>query len=269
MDTPLTNSMIENPSHWRLSLLIGTDGLNVLIRREVGESDAITATIPFGAVADSAASSVEEAIYANPLLLQPFGKIDIVFNGGFTLVEPSGTDLDAIDKLFPSTDEEITRSTPIDSHNELIYRINRGVFNFIQRTFDGAKITHSLTVLGEFFSHQSRLGNSSKMFVDIDKNSLNALIFNQLGLAMASSFKFNDISTAAYFVLASADTAGLDFSNDEIRIVGNAEQRGLLMPVLRKYARKVMPGIIPAGAFNGDVASLQAPYSLLILPLCE
>lgn len=269
MNTPLNSTLVDNPSLWRLSLLIGEKGIDAVARRQVGEPEHISAYIPFDSAAASVSSALEEAVYSNPLLLQPFAKTDIVISGGFTLVMPVDASLDDVDSIFPSSGESVSLSAPIDSRNKLIFRIDRGVANFLRRTFDNATPIHALAVLGQYFSHRSRLGNSSKMYADIGVSGMNILVYNPLGLAMANTFNCPSIKDAAYFALASANTADFDFTEDEIRVAGNAERRGELMTVLRKFARNVVPAIIPAGAVNGDSSLLAAPFTLLILPLCE
>lgn len=267
MNTPLNNSLIDNPALWRLSLMLSPEGIDVFARRDSGDEPPVSGRLAFDPAASSAAAAVEEVVYSNPMLLMAFRKVDIVVSGGFTLIVPPGTSTADIDAIFPAPDAAVTLTAPVDSRNEVMFRIDRGVHNFLQRTFDNAVPTHALAVLGNYFTYRSRLGNSSKMFVDLGPESMNVHVFNQLGLAMASCFNCPDINNAAYYALASADVAGLDFSADEIRIAGNADRRAAITPLLRRFARHVMPAIFPTGA--GDSAAMSAPFPLAILPLCE
>ena len=268
MNVTLNNSSVDSPEHWRLEMMLSADSLDVFALRQVGENKVISAHLPLDPAAASRAAAFEEAAYSNPMLLMPFGKVDFVVNGGFTLVSPSDVQIEDINALFPAQDDSVTLSTAIDARDQLIFRLDRATYNFLQRTFDNARLTHSLAVLAQYFSRQSRLGNNSKMFVDIEERTMNVLVFNQFGLAMASCFDCPDINDAAYYALASANTAGLDFTNDEIRVVGTSDRRAALMPILRKFARNVMPAIFPASAFSNDSA-MSAPFTLAILPLCE
>lgn len=266
---PLNTQLIDNPAHWRLSLMIAAEGIDAVAVRTVGEAAIVTGRLPFDPGASSRAAAVEEIVYSNPMLLMPFAKVDIVVDGGFTLVVPTGTSVDDVDSVIVPDEGMITLSVGLDSRNDLIFRIDRALNNFIGRTFYSARPTHSLAVLGDYFSHRSRMGNNGKMYLDVSERSMNVLIFNQYGLAMASSFDCADTNDAAYYALASAETAGFDFSNDEIRIAGNSERRAAMMPLLRRFARHVMPAIFPAAAYNGDAAAMKAPFPLIILPLCE
>lgn len=268
--TTLNASLIDNPALWRLSIMLRADGIDVLLRRELGEAEVIHAHLDADPAVERTAHAVEELFYANPVLLKQFRKVDLVADGGFTLVVPVDTALSDIDGLFPDETAPAMLSADIDSADKLAFRLDRGLHNFLGRTFGEVAITHSLAVLSRYFLNRSRLGNSSKMFVDIEASTMNAFIFSQGRLAMASSYVCPDINDAAYFALAAANTAGFDFTDDEILIAGHAERRSLLMPVLRQFARNVMPAIFPSQAVGMDNgATMSAPFTLAILPLCE
>lgn len=269
MATPLSINLVDNPSLWRLSLMISAEGVDVVARRTVGEDSYISSHIDIPAASSNISTAIEEIIYSNPMLLQPFGKVDIVINGGFTLVVPEDADEDVIEELFKPEEPEAQLSAPLDSRNKLIFRIDRGLYNFLKRTYDTAEPTHALSVLNNYFSYRSRVGNSGKMYVDLSRVAMNVLVYNRYGLAMVSGFKCERINDAAYYALASADISGFDFGSDEMRIVGNAERRGELMAILRKFARHVLPVVLPTAVYTGDNVAKDAPFPLMILPLCE
>lgn len=269
MNAPLSSTLIANPSLWRLSLMISADSIDVLARREFGQPDVMSASLPFNPAATSPVVAIEELIYTNPMLLLPFRKVDIIINGGFTLIVSPDAPVDEIDAAFPPSEQSVTLTAPLDMRNMVLFRISQGLYNFLQRTFDSVRPTHSLSVLGSYFSCQSRLGNSSKVFIDLGAKDMNVLVFNQLGLAMASCFHCPETNDAVYYALASANTAGFDFSNDDIRIAGNVERRSAITPMLKRFARHVMPALFPVSALNGSTEVMSAPYPLIIAPLCE
>lgn len=269
MDTPLNNFLIDDPRLYRMSMMFGRGAVDIVVRRLVGEPEMIVSRIEISPAASSPAQGIEEIIYSNPVILQPFKKVDIVFDGGFTLVAPIDADTEDIDKIFPLNERLTTLATPIDSRNKLVFRVDTNLLNFIRRTFDAVVPTHSLAILGRYFEHRARLGNSGKMYVNISKDAMDVLIFNQIGLAMASSYSCPDINDAAYYALAAAHTAGFDMASDEIRISGNSDRRAELMPVLRKFSRSVMPAIFPSADVNYSSVAMTAPFPLIVMPLCE
>lgn len=274
-NNPLTKDLVDQPALWRLSLLIGDDALDVLAHRVVGEASLVSERITFDRAATSPAAALEEAVYANPLLLAPFGKTDIVVRtGDFFIVPPeTAADHEAVEALasvFPlGQGTKVPVASPIDSRNSAVMMLDKGIANFLGRTYDSAAPQHVLSPLGQYFTHKSRLGNSSKMYVDLGQESVDILVYDHLGLAAANSLKCGDINDAAYFILAIARTAGLDPQAAEILLSGDSDRRAALTPVLRRFVNYVMPAIFPSAAYRGDPKALKAPFALTILPLCE
>lgn len=273
--TPLTKELVDDPSLWRLSLLIGDEGIDVLAHRVVGEAPLVWSRIGFDPAAATPAAAIEEAVYANPLLLAPFGKVDIVVRTRRALVVPAAvaSDADAVEALvtlFPPGDGKFTPFTsPVDSRNSVVFLLDKGVANFLARTYDASAPRHVLSALGCFFTHKSRLGNSAKIYVNLEKETIDLLVFDNFGLAAANSFDCPDINDAAYYVLAVGRTAGLDPQTAEILLSGNPDRRSALTPLLRRFVNYVMPAIFPSAAYHGDPRALKASFPLIILPLCE
>ena len=269
MRNSLDTSIIDKPELWRLSLMISYDKIDILARSEVGEPHAVCETIEFDSSIAGIARAIEEIVYASPMLLLPYRKVDILVNGGFSLVVPSSSDIESLDKLFPSNDETITLENILNQDSKIVFRIDKPMYNFLSRTFDKSVPRHSLSVLANYFSNRSRLGNSGKMYIIIEEGHLNVLVYNRLGMAMANGFNYSDINDAAYFALASANTAGFDFTNDEILIAGNSKVRAEIAPLLARFSRNVMPAILPSNALPIAGLSSKTAFPLLILPLCE
>ncbi len=273
--TTLTRDTIDDPALWCLSMMICSNTVEVVLRRIVGEPELLTATLVCDANLPQAAA-IEELVYANPLLLAQFGKTDIVVRTDrFQIVPPEvAADADAVEAmldLLPHPEgRPSTIISDIDSRNAMVAFVDHGVANFIARTFYLVKPIGHLTALGRYFEHQSRMGNSGKMYVNLSGNSLDIIAYNALGLTIANSFDCPSDDNAAYYILAAAKTSGFDFSADEIFISGSTERRAALMPRLRRFANYVMPTIFPSSAYCGDHhKALRAPFELIILPLCE
>ncbi len=273
--TPLTRDLIEDPSLWRLSLMICDGGVEVVIRRVMGEPDMISASLRYDAGIDSRAAALEELVYANPLLLAQFAKTDILLRTtAFQVLPPAvaGDDdaVEALLDLLPHPDgRPVSFVSELDEHNSVVTFADRGVANFLARTFFNMKPESHLSVLGRYFTHQSRLGNSGKMYVNIGAEQMDILAFDSKGLSMANTFACASDDNAAYYVLAAARTVGFDLNSDELLIAGDPERRTALMAALREFANYVMPAIFPATAYRGVRNAMQIPFELIVLPLCE
>ena len=273
--TPLTRDLIADPELWRLSMMICVDGVEVVMRRVTGEPELLTSSLKYDAGAQSSAAALEELVYANPLLLAQFGKVDIVLRTtAFQILPPEvAHDADAVEALLdmlPHPDgRPVAYVSEIDDRNSVVNFVDKGVANFLARTFFAVDPVSHLSVFGQYFTHQSRLGNSGKMYVNISEKYMDILAFNSLGLSIANTYVCTDDDNAAYYVLAAARAVGFDFTADELLISGNVERRATLMTTLRKFANYVMPTIFPATAYRGDRNALRAPFELIVLPLCE
>ena len=98
----LTKDLIDNPELWRLSLLIGNGGIDVFAHPVVGEGSVICEHIGFDASLSSDASAIEDVVYANPLLLMPFRKVDIIVSTAMAAVVPADVQPDVFGRLFES-----------------------------------------------------------------------------------------------------------------------------------------------------------------------
>ncbi len=274
-NTHLTKDLVDDPSLWRLSMLIGDSAIDVLAHRVVGGTDLVCASLPFDTGTTTAAGAIEEAVYANPLLLAPFGKIDIVVRTSDFFITPpevagNNEAMQSLSEIFRGGDSRSVQFlSPVDSRNAVTFFLDKGVANFLGRTYDPTRPQHVLSSLGRYFTYKSRLGNSSKMYVNLTAGHMDLLVFDNLGLAAANSFSCPDINDATYYVIAVARTAGLDPQASEVFLAGDQERRAALTTILRRFFNYVMPAIFPSAAYHGNPAALKAPFPLIILPLCE
>lgn len=266
----LTRDMIAAPERWRLSMCLRKSMLEVLAwcPESPGESP-VAATVPL--TPGAAVTALEEAVYSHPLLLARYARTDLVIaDDRFHILPPeTGADPDVLDCLddMLGGNHPATAVTPIDSRNSQISLIDHDIVRFVQRTFDACHIQGHIGVLGRFFARRARLGNSAKLYVNLHPSgTVDLLAFNALGLAAANSFMAPDDNDAIYYILAVADTVGLDLENDELHIGGDPARRGVLIPLLTGYAANVVPLIVPSPAWR-PAAGTYTPLELIILPL--
>lgn len=274
--TPLTKDLIARPDMWRLSIEICDDALEVVARPVVGDGEMLSARVALDTSAKSPAAAIEEAVYANPLLLAPFRKVDVVIRtSAFVLVPPEvGADDEAVEALtasFAGDDASGKEAfvSPIDRRNVVVAAIDRSVANFLRRTFDSAVPVHHLSVLARFFAGRSALGNTGKVYVNLRSDATDVVAFNSLGLAVASTYAATVAADTAYYVLAVASIAGLDASTDEFLLAGDSGRRAGLTRELQRFAGYVMPAIFPTALLAGGRGAMSAPLELTVLPLCE
>ena len=242
---------IERPSLWRLALQVDRDALRAVLWSTVEESTLVHFSVPLNPTFPQA-KALEEAVYATPVLLSDFGRIDVVVRTDRFLPAPSGLDEDLRIKML-----EYCR-----------------VLCFLARTFRNPCVTSHIATLSRYFSRRVMLGNSGKLYVHFhqgaDTRAADLIAFGTDGRPVLMTTKeFRTNEDALYYILASMKESGLDLRADEILLCGNASTRDELMPLLRRYASSVMPVIFPSAAFRAGRQALSAPFPLVILPLCE
>lgn len=263
----MNKDLIDNPILWRLGLIIGPGGIDVLAHRVVGEAPAVQGHLPYDAAAGSTAAAVEEAVYANPMLLLPFRTTDIVLRTPRNMIVPHGCECDDVCKLI-GDDDTIIMADAIDSRHDIMYALDRGVHNFLSRTFE-SRPQHVLGITARYYGRPARRSNTARMYIEISDGLMEVLVLDNVGPRAAATYACDDTDTRAYYALSVFTATGLDPNADHIYVAGASETRRELCRRLSAFVTGVMPAILPAGLYRGDTAALAAPLPLLLMPLCE
>ncbi len=273
-DKRLDKELISNPRLWRLALRIDSKNLHVVLFCSVEDNSLIYREIPLDVTASSLQKATEEAIYDNPLLLSDFARVDcVVETNKFTLIPSEIDDADLKERIFketfPSFDGTIIENNLNELKTNILMGIDEDLVNFLRRTFNNPAILHHLTPLCTYFHRKSRLGNSGKMYAYLKKDSLDIITFGKDSLLLANTFSFSQPVDAIYYILACREMLHLDAGSDELLIAGDNTLREAITPTLREYLAYVMPVIFPSAMFKAGKESLNAPFDLIVLPLCE
>jgi hypothetical protein len=269
----LNKELIETPSLWRLSLLVDDDNLVVVANSTVEDASLIHVKLPYDSAAATPIRALEDVVYSNPLLLSDFNKVECIVRSKQFVIVPSSIDAQAINEIARKLWSDVNLSIMIDEVPTLginiVWAVDTQLINFVQRTFSSPRVVHHLTPLTRYFSRKSRLGNSGKMYVNIRRNYLDVVVFGKGKISLVNSFEYHDKDDATYFILAAANEAGFNLDDDELLVCGDVALREQIMPELRRFVNYVMPVIFPSTMFRAGKEALNAPFELILLPLCE
>lgn len=272
---PLTSELITGDTRrWRLSLQVCHDALEAVLR-PIGDTDSqglLWSRISF-TTDISESQALQEAVYANPLLVAPFGRVDVLVRSPRFLLAPAADAAEVATEVaalfgWDDADEE-TLISEADGTYAVVSRADTATVNFLRRTFGGVELRHPLAVLARWFGRRSLLGNSGKIYVNIGTGRYDLLTFNSLGLATATSLPAASPTDMCYYILAAGQTAGLRPDDCEIHLAGDPALRTALTAELRRFAPIVVPAIFPSALLAYGQKALGAPLELSILPLCE
>lgn len=273
---PLTSEILDTDTRrWRLSLQVCPEAIEAVLRPvSPGGTDKsmIWSRIPLPESAASEAGAVQEAVYANPLLVAPFGKVDVLVRTPRAAFIPAG-DSDAAVPVADLLGWEAPADTLFTSGADRLYSVvaaaDTAVLRFLRRTFDTAEPRHPLAVLARWFGSRSLLGNSGKVFVNLNPGRADVFVYNNLGLAAATTLPGTSPDELCYYVLALARNCGLSPDDYEIHLAGDPAARTAAAGALRRFVPVVVPAVFPAAMLAYGQKALAAPLELTILPLCE
>ena len=282
---PDTTPAIENPRLYRLALQVDTDALRAVVWSTVEDSTMLTFSIPLDPTL-SGHKALEEAIYAAPVLLSDFAGVDIVIHTQAYMVVSADLDEDTLRiaadycRLTLSDDAPASGDAIIHRDNirsiglDVAWAIAADTDRFLARTFRNPKIHSHIALLMRYFGRKSILGNSGKVYAHFSgqgtSGSIDVIAFGTNGrLTCAFTHPAQAPTDSLYYIMAAMKYAGLDPRTDEVLLCGDAATRDIMMPLLRRYAAYVMPVIFPSAALRAGREAFNAPFPLVILPLCE
>lgn len=276
---------IQHPSLWRLLLHLDAAELTAALMNTAEDASLHLLRIPLPDGPSLAA--LEEAVYANPLLLSDFRKVDIVVRSPHFILAPGimdDADCDRLASTFVPDATALSRpfadrfSTAVDDIVNVWAVADGAAANFLARSFNAPAFHHHLSPLVKYFGRSNSLGNSAKLYINLhttpddglSRGQADIIAFGHGGrLVMANTIRFESIDDAGYYILSAAKTSGLNLSSDEIILGGDTTLRAAVIQRLRNFASYVMPAIFPAAALQAGPAAMTMPFPLALIPLCE
>lgn len=251
----VTAPKIDNPELWRLSMLAGIDGVDVLLSSSVNDSPALSASIAYDRGVMSPLKNLEDAVYANPWILADYGRTNILVDGTPRIFVPAGLDDGTVDASVelsalaehsgPEGQTVVMRDVCAGMMN--LWSLDAEVHGFLARTFHNIVPRHVLTPLCDYFIRAAVRGNSMKIYVYLSGGSrrrADIFAIDRGGhVRMITSINYATTDDCLYYVLACARSVGFDLDRDEAMVCGDAFMRDELMPAMRRFVKYVMPQI--------------------------
>lgn len=265
-----TDIDIQHPEAWELLVSIGDQRVDYILY-----SPTVAGSLLIGHVArtDDSLQALEDVIYDTPQLLKDYKRVRIVAQSPhFVLFPMDVTDEDCAQLLsasFPADDGDAAVCPLPENGVKIAFLLPRGMNAFLGRTFNYPKVYHHLYPLCEYFKGQNRSDDLSRMFLNLNAESMDMVIYRKGTFLCANSYQFTNAQDAAYFVLNAWRSNGLDQLTDELQLTGDRSMCAAMTPVLREFVKYVMPTVYPAAAMQLGRNAMQAPMNLILLALCE
>lgn len=256
--------------------MIEPAAVEVVLHSTVEDNSLIHARIALDATINDHLRAVEEAIYANPLLLNGcFERVECLCYGNNyamvpALVACNDDRLQAVARATFGNDavaEGEVLTDDIDSMQGLAFCCDKSLISFLRRTFSNPVIRHRMTPLLRYFRGQRHHSADGKMYVHFSPGSVDIIVYGNDTVRFVNTFNVREPLDAVYYILATRKLCGLSAESDELILAGDAESRKAVMPLLRRYVARVLPAIFPSALYRAGREALTAPFELTVLPL--
>lgn len=272
IDTPLTKELVQRPEMWQLSMRLSPTALDVLLYSPAENNSLIYRQFQLDPTCENSLAELEDAVYANPLLLEGFGRISMVVDTSTVLPVPAEIDNPddretLMETVFPDFTGRIFTNPTGAPDATLLFGVDEDVAGFIERTFFDVRIYHHLSPLSCYFMTSGRRANNCRVYANLRDKAVDLIAIDHGKLLMINTMSFETAADAVYYILACYHAASLDMMTTELLVSGSTTMRDEVVPVLRNYIASVMPVIFPSAMFKAGRDALKAPFDLIVLPL--
>ena len=261
---------IQHPEAWELLLSIDEHRVDYILY-----TPTVVGSLMIGHVGriDDSLQSLEDAVYDTPELLNEYKRVRVVVHSQHFVLLPIDTaDEDCatlVRSAFPADDGDVAVSAMPLNGIKIAYLLPRGMQAFLGRTLNYPQLYHHLCPLCEHFKSMNPGADISRMFLNLNGESMDMAIYRKGTFLCANSYQFTNAQDAAYFALNAWRSNGLDQLIDELQLMGDRTMRATMTPMLREFVKFVMPAEYPAAAMQLGRNAMQAPLELILLALCE
>ena len=277
--------MVEHPELWRLALrhepeasLLHVMLTAAMLHSQPGVADSlIYKALPLDAAAPSGLAALEDAVYANELLLSDFERVDWVYSSPFTLAVPADATEAQCEAFFGEAfgsmptgglnPPELFRTTTANA--ALLTATETATTAFLRRTFHNVHMLPALGVLVNYFTTSPSRGNGRRMNVNFRSASIDVVVTDRNRLLHASTMVCRTGADAAYVVMACHRQLGMDPVADPVVLSGESPLRDAAAPILGRFVAQVLPAIFPSDMLRAGRDAMHAPFELTAAMLVE
>jgi len=277
----LDKDTISQPELWKLALTVRESRLDVALFPPVTRQEMIWRTYPFDTSAAGNLNAIENVIYDNPLLLSDFKSVDCIIDNTPELLLPSALPSAQLagcyDRSTTSVKQDATDPFDIETFATgdpdccVAVCQTPGIRAFFTRTFYNVRFDSRLAALCRYFIiHRSGQHDVPEINVILLDNRLTLIATDSNRLLMANNFTFIKEIDAAYYILASISSLGLDRETVDVHISPAINERNdSLHNILCRFIPHTSPIPFPMLRYRASRQTLHAPFELITRPICE
>ena len=255
-----------------LYLRLSEDGL-CLARYEKG----IRSGFPYSARRLSPQSAAEEllreACQTDPVAQGPTRNVEVVVSGSVTPVPLTYFQEEYcetyFDYCFPNEGKKrrVFYDTVAAANVVLLFSLEDRLCRAVEEHFENVHYTATLTaVVRHFAMKDERTRASRSLYAYCHESACDVAVFAEGQLQLLNTYRVNEATDAAYYILNVAKELKLDLLRTPLQIAGTAELRAAIGEELQKYAQNVLH-LNPIAEFQRHPVAQKAgiPYDLMTL----
>lgn len=152
-------------------------------------------------------------------------------------------------------ENEIIQYNILKKNNTVVlFGMDKSAHQLLCEQFPEAKFYSQSSILIEYFTVKSKLGNNRKMYASIRGNAIDFYCFEHGHLILANSCECKVTADRVYYLLYIWKQLGFDQERDELHLTGMLTDKDNLMKDLRKFILKVF---IMIPETNIDMQAIQ------------
>lgn len=198
------NRPIKESHKYILAMYADGSYLYILLQHTENRDEIVTERLPL--TSEKGVSSIEEAVFSQPILTRPFEKVFFIADSPRFIFIPdafASTEDNPLyfDFCFPDSEGTLISTDLPQTGAKILFDLNTELSSFVKRTLDRPALLHRLAPACEYFFRKSRLGYTSKMYVHWETDHIDLFCFNQQGFLLSNSFRIRHINDGIYYLL--------------------------------------------------------------------
>ncbi len=272
--TPLEKELILQPELWRLAILLRDSRLDVALYPPVPREEMIWRSFELDSSVEPL-RAVEDVIYANPLLFSDFKQVDCLIDNVPAILLPAAMTFDEASMAYDlssipavsASDADLEIYPTGDPDTIVALRQIPQVKAFLQRTFYNIRFRSRLADLAAYLLSSPDAAPRNAINV-LARDGRLTLIATTDGprLLLANTFSYENETDALYYILAVRRMLNLDPATTPV-LTSPVPQT--FTDLLQAHISPVAPIPFPMLRYRTTPSTLQAPFDLIIRPICE
>jgi hypothetical protein len=217
----------------------------------------------------SSLSALQEIFFSNEFFTYDYKRIYVICTGRHYTLTPESIFVEKQKEqlmafTFSSPEDKILHEPVKEFASEMLFGIDREVYEFCSRTLIRPHFIHAIIPLLTYWRTQNFACYPKQLYVALHEDTMDVASFDKGALLFVNSFQFTDHTDILYYILYIWKQTGLDQKTDQLFLFAPTPMYEKLHDILRKYVELIEP-LKPRWLNAGE----ETPLDIIALFECE